>query len=234
MPPEQSLWPPGKSTKGTEKTSPIETTTRVTAVWSTSLSSRLHETEASRGIQRVGTSKPTGKAKHPYDPERPESPAVKAALANMDMDALRKALTTRQRRFCQEYVVDFNGTAAALRAGYSTNHPDNIAAQLQRNEGIRTYIDFLTASHASKIMSVDPDWVIQGITKIILNENGRDGDKLRGFELIAKILGMLKDKTEISGPDGGAIELKQRIDEEAASFNAMLKAMTKKKTDAGE
>lgn len=173
----------------------------------------------------------TGKAKHPANPERPESPAVKAALVAMDMDALKKALTTRQRRFCQEYVVDYNGSAAAIRAGYSTAHPDKIANQLQRNEGVRTYIDFLTASNAAKIMAVDPDWVIQGIVKIILRENGRDGDKLRGFELIAKILGMLKDKTEISGPDGGAIELKQRVDEEAASFNAMLKAMTKKKTN---
>lgn len=171
----------------------------------------------------------TGKAKYPANPDRPESPRVKKALENMDMEALRKAFTPRQRRFCDEYVVDYNGTAAAIRAGYSTKYPDRIANQLQQNQGIATYIDFLTASHASKIMSVDPDWVIQGITKIILKENGRDGDKLRGFELIAKILGMLKERTEISGPDGGAIEMKQRIEEEAAGFTALVKAMAKKK-----
>jgi hypothetical protein len=171
----------------------------------------------------------TGKARHPANPLRPESPAVKKALAAMDMDALRKALTPRQRRFCDEYVVDFNGTAAAIRAGYSTKYPEKVANQLQHNQGIATYIDFLTASHASKIMSVNPDWVVQGITKIILKENGKDGDKLRGYELIAKILGMLKDRTEISGPDGGAIETRQRIDEESASFTNMLRAMAKKK-----
>lgn len=171
----------------------------------------------------------TGKAKHPANPERPESPAVKTALENMDMEALKRALTPKQRHFCTEYVVDFNGTAAVIRAGYSTRHPEKIAAQLQRNQGIATYIDFLTASNASKIMSVNPDWVIQGITKIIVKETGKDGDKLRGFELIARILGMLKDKTEISGPDGGAIEMKQRVDEESAGFTNMLRAMTKKK-----
>lgn len=175
----------------------------------------------------------TGKAKHPHDPKRPESPGVKKALESMDMEALKKALTVRQRRFCEEYIVDFNGAAAAVRAGYSTRQPDKHAHLLIKNQGIATYIDYLTASAASKVMSVDPDWVIQGITKIILKENGRDGDKLRGFELIAKILGMLKDKTEISGPDGGAIEMKQRVEEESAAAIAMLKAMTKKKEQRG-
>lgn len=28
-------------------------------------------------------------------------------------------LTKKQEAFCQEYVVDFNGTQAAIRAGYS-------------------------------------------------------------------------------------------------------------------
>lgn len=171
----------------------------------------------------------TGKAKHPANQERPESPRVKKALENMDMDALRLALTPRQRKFCHEYVLDFNGAAAAVRAGYSTTYPDRQAHLLQKNQGIATYIDFLTASAAAKIMSVNPDWVIQGIVKIVNKENGRDGDKLRGFELIAKILGMLKDKTEISGPDGEAIEIRQRAEEDAAGFTSMLKAIAKKK-----
>jgi len=29
------------------------------------------------------------------------------------------ALTPRQERFCEEYLVDFNGSAAAIRAGYA-------------------------------------------------------------------------------------------------------------------
>jgi hypothetical protein len=172
-------------------------------------------------------------AKHPHDPERPESPAVRKALAAMDMEALGMALTPRQRRFCEEYTIDFNGAAAAIRAGYSTNYPDRQAHQLLKNKGISTYIDYVTASRASKIMSVDPDWVMQGVVKVI-SDAEKAGDKLRGYELVAKILGMLTDKHEITGKDGGAIEVEQRrIEEEATDFTRMLKAMTKKKDTSG-
>lgn len=167
-------------------------------------------------------------AKHPHDPDRPESPGVKKALEAKDMEALGIALTHRQRRFCDEYIVDFNGTAAAIRAGYATAYADRQAHQLLRHKGVSAYIDHLTASKASKIMSVDPDWVMQGIVETI-TEAQKHGDKLRGYELIAKILGMLTDKHEITGKDGGAIEVEQRqIQEEADQVVNLLNAMRKK------
>lgn len=167
-------------------------------------------------------------AKVKHDPERPESPAVRKALEAMDMEALGTALTHRQRRFCEEYSLDFNGAAAAVRAGYSTNYPDRQAHQLLKNKGVSTYIDYITASRASKIMSVDPDWVMQGVVKVI-SDAERAGDKLRGYELVAKILGMLTDKTEITGRDGGAIEIEQRrIEEDSNEFIRTLKAMANK------
>jgi hypothetical protein len=169
-------------------------------------------------------------AKHPYDPERPESPGVRKALEAMDMEALGLALTPRQRRFCDEYTVDFNGAAAAVRAGYSTNYPDRQASQLLKNKGVSAYIDYLTASRAAKILSVDADYIIQGIVAIINEESNRAGDKLRGYELLAKLKGLFIDRQEITGRDGGAIEVEERrIAEEASDFTQMLKAMTKKK-----
>lgn len=170
------------------------------------------------------------KAKHPHDTERPESPAVRKALELMDMEALGTALTPRQRRFCEEYTVDFNGAAAAVRAGYSTNYPDRQAHQLLKNKGVSTYIDYLTASRAAKILSVDADYIVQGIVQIINKEAGKDGDKLRGYELLARLKGLFIDKQEITGKDGGAIEVEQRrIDEEATDFTRMLNAMRKRK-----
>lgn len=168
-----------------------------------------------------------GTAKASHNPRRPESPAVKKALERMDMDALYMAFTPQQRRFCDEYTIDRNATAAAIRAGYATKYADRQGHQLLKNRGIAAYIDYLTASKAAKIMSVDPDWVIQGIVALINKEGGRDGDKLRGYELVAKILGMLKDKTEISGPEGGPIEM-QRIEEDAGAFVAALKQLRKR------
>lgn len=172
-----------------------------------------------------------GKAKHPHNAERPESPAVKKALADMDIEALKIALSPRQRRFCDEYTVDFNGAAAAVRAGYSTRYPDRQAHLLLKNQGIATYVDYLTASKAAKIMSVDPDYVIQGITKIVGKENVRDGDALRGYELLARILGMFIDRQELTGKDGGPLEVEQRrkTEEEADAFTNMIKNIGDKK-----
>lgn len=169
------------------------------------------------------------KAKHPNDPERPESASVRKALEAMDMEALGIALTHRQRRFCQEYTVDFNGAAAAVRAGYSTNYPDRQAHQLLKNKGVSAFIDHLTASKAAKIMSVNPDYVVQGIVEIVQKEMARDGDKLRGYELLARIMGMFIDRQEITGKDGGAIEVEQRqIAEETQNVINMLNAMRNK------
>jgi hypothetical protein len=167
------------------------------------------------------------KAKH--DPERPESLAVRRALEAMDMAALEIALTPRQRQFCKEYIVDFNGTAAAVRAGYATQYADRQAYQLLRHKGVMAYIDHLSTSQAAKIMSVDADYIVQGIVNIIQKAEGKDGDKLRGYELLAKLKGLFIDRTEITGKDGEAIQIEQRrIDEEADSFLNALASMRRK------
>lgn len=41
-------------------------------------------------------------------------------------------LTERQRRFCDEYLIDFNGTQAYYRAGYKAKR-DVVAANGSRN-----------------------------------------------------------------------------------------------------
>jgi hypothetical protein len=170
-------------------------------------------------------------ANHPYDPTRPESASVLKALEDDDMERLWLVLTPRQRQFCKEYVVDFNGQAAAIRAGYATKYADRQAHQLMKHRGVARYIEHLTTSQSAKIMSVDPDYIIQGIVNIIQKESGKDGDKLRGYELLARIKGLFIDKQEITGKDGGAIEVEQRqIKEEADQVIHLLNSM-RKRTD---
>lgn len=38
-------------------------------------------------------------------------------------------LTEKQRRFCDEYLIDLNATQAAIRAGYSPKTAATIAAE---------------------------------------------------------------------------------------------------------
>ncbi|WP_128547775.1 terminase small subunit [Larkinella soli] len=52
-------------------------------------------------------------------------------------------LTDKQRRFVEEYCVDFNGTQAAIRAGYSDHEPSaaTIGWRLLRNAIIKAAIE---------------------------------------------------------------------------------------------
>lgn len=145
------------------------------------------------------------------------------------MEALRASLSYRQRRFCEEFVIDYNGAAAARRAGYAKKNADIQANQLMNHVGTKAYIDYLDDNKQAKIMSVDPDYVIQKIVSVVNRENAKDSDKLRGLELLARHLGMFIERTEISGPDGEAIQIEQKAKEDAQKFLETLKSMTRKK-----
>lgn len=49
-------------------------------------------------------------------------------------------LTVKQKRFVDEYLVDFNGTQAAIRAGYATRSAEVTAAKLLRNAKVQAEI----------------------------------------------------------------------------------------------
>lgn len=168
--------------------------------------------------------KATGKARHPHDSNRPNPIAIRRALEKGDMKALGLALTVRQRRFAQEYILDFNGAAATIRAGYSPKWADRQAHILLAHEGVARYIDHLAQEAAGSIVSVDRDYVVQRVVGIVNKDGAKDGDRLRGLELLARYLGMFIDRTEITGKDGGPIET-QKIEEEATAFTNLLKAL---------
>lgn len=172
-------------------------------------------------------------ANHPHDKNRPPSNAVKLGVEiyneEGDVSYLRDSLSPRQRAFCEEYVVDHNGSAAAIRAGYAIKWADRQASQLLRNSGIRAFIDSLMLSKEAKSIAVNPDYVLQGIVAIASKEGARDSDKLRAFELIAKHLGMFIDRTEISGKDGEAIRIEeQRVAQEADGFLTTIRRIADK------
>ncbi len=49
-------------------------------------------------------------------------------------------MTEQQKKFCEEYLVDANAKAAAIRAGYSAKS-HSTACDLMANEEIRRYIE---------------------------------------------------------------------------------------------
>lgn len=157
---------------------------------------------------------------------RPEKAAVQKAVEAGDISALRTALTPMQRKFCEEYVIDMNATAACIRAGYSPKNAEKQAHLLMINCGVAYLIDDLMRSKEAKITSVDPDYIVQKIVSIVNKEGAKDGDKLRGLELLARHLGMFIDRQEITGKDGEAIRVQQqKVAEEASRFDDLLRKL---------
>ena len=69
------------------------------------------------------------------------------------LTTIGKGLTPKQQAFCKEYLVDLNGTQAAIRAGYSKNGANVTGSQLLANPNISECIQRLNKerSEATKI-----------------------------------------------------------------------------------
>lgn len=57
-------------------------------------------------------------------------------------------LTPKQKKFCEEYIFDFNGTRAAKTAGYSEDTAYSIAWENLRKPEIKAYIEDLQSDLA--------------------------------------------------------------------------------------
>ena len=50
-------------------------------------------------------------------------------------------MTDKQKRFCDEYLIDANATQAAIRAGYSSKTANEQGARLLANVSVKKYIE---------------------------------------------------------------------------------------------
>ena len=64
---------------------------------------------------------------------------------------MARKTSLRQEIFAREYVIDLNGTRAAIAAGYSEKGADVRASQLLDNVKVRRIIDQLHSKRASKL-----------------------------------------------------------------------------------
>lgn len=59
-------------------------------------------------------------------------------------------LTDKQKKFCEQYVLDFNGAQAAIRAGYSEDTAKEIASENLTKPNIQEYLAQLKSQAASE------------------------------------------------------------------------------------
>ena len=74
-------------------------------------------------------------------------------------------LTPRQSMFVKEYLVDLNGTQAAIRAGYSPRTANEQAARLLANVNISDAVAAGMAKRAAKV-EINADYVLARLAEI--------------------------------------------------------------------
>lgn len=142
-------------------------------------------------------------------------------------------MTVRQRRFVEEYLVDFNGSAAVTRAGYGTQSPKRLAYEMLKNPAIRAAIDQVTLERAEK-SNLNPEYVMNKLRRTIEkaeNDNNHSA-VLRGCEIMARALGMFIERKEISGPNGDAIKYEQ-VKEAADAFTSAISGLIERGREEG-
>lgn len=113
-------------------------------------------------------------------------------------------ITTKQELFVKEYLVDFNATAAALRAGYSEKTAGVIGYENLKKPQIAKLIEEAAKERVEKA-EIDADFILMGIKEIAADPDEQSKDRLKAFELLGKYLKLFTDKTELSGTGGGPV-----------------------------
>jgi len=69
--------------------------------------------------------------------------ATEKEIKQYTLEELKEKLTEKEKNFCHEYVVDWNGSRAAREAGYSEKTAKEIAHATLTKVHIKQYIEFI-------------------------------------------------------------------------------------------
>lgn len=146
-------------------------------------------------------------------------------------------MTEKQKRFCDEYLIDLNGTRAYKAAYPSVKNDDTAKANASRlltNANVRAYLDEqLEALHNAK--TADAAEVMEYLTAVLRGESKAsvvvvesvgDGcseartitkppderERLKAAELLGKRYGLFTDKVNVSG--SGVVQIVDDIPED--------------------
>lgn len=75
------------------------------------------------------------------------------------------ALTEKQKRFCDEYLIDLNATQSAIRAGYSKKTANEQGARLLAKVSVQEYIETRKKDREKRV-EVTQDRVIEELSYI--------------------------------------------------------------------
>ena len=143
-------------------------------------------------------------------------------------------MTEKQKRFCEEYLIDTNATKAAERAGYSKKTAYSIGIENLRKPEIKAYLDEkLAKMHDER--TADAKEVMEYLTSVMRGESEAEivvvegiGDgasearrfmkapdekeRLKAAELLGKRYGLFRDKMDVTG--AAAVTIIDDMDDE--------------------
>lgn len=147
------------------------------------------------------------------------------------MSGINMALSEKQRRFVDEYLIDLNATQAAIRAGYSEKTANEQGAQNLAKLSIKSEIEKRINDRKQRT-EITQDKVLNDIelikldamrTKIDANGNTEmlnHSAALKACELQGKHLAMFTDKQDVNLNGSLAITKIERIIVKATDTNA--------------
>lgn len=74
-------------------------------------------------------------------------------------------LSDKQKRFCEEYLIDFNGAQAAIRSGYAESSAKEQASRMLTKDNVQEYIRFLQ-NETSNRLEITKERVIMEYARI--------------------------------------------------------------------
>lgn len=124
-------------------------------------------------------------------------------------------MNAKQKRFCDEYLINCNATQAAIRAGYSPKTAKQIGQENLTKPDLKKYIDEqLERIHSEK--TADAQEVLEYLTAVMRGEHTEQvlkligegvqtvtdidvsaRERLKAAELIGKRYGMFKDNVNV-------------------------------------
>lgn len=116
-------------------------------------------------------------------------------------------MTKKVELFCQEYLIDCCGTAAAKRAGFSAHTANEQAAQMLATEEVSDRIGFLMEERFRRV-GVNQDFVLNEL--VTLARVGEGMSRVRALELLGKHLHLFNDRVDVN------ITLAKKAEEYAA------------------
>ena len=123
-------------------------------------------------------------------------------------------MTAKQKRFCDEYLIDLNATQAAIRAGYSRKTAYAIGVENLKKPELKKYIEQRMAEKESELIA-GQDEVLKYLTAVmrkktkssvlarcedgseqVIEKPPDEKESLKAAELLGKRYGLYTDRVE--------------------------------------